>query len=71
MRSLRVISDFFLQKDFTKKKAQKAQNANKRLSFRYFYTPKKYKKQTSDFHSDIFIRLKSIKSKQVNKRLFS
>ena len=45
--------------------AWKAQNVNKRLSFRYFYTPKKCKKQTSDFHSDIFICLKSIKSKQV------
>ena len=30
-----------------------------------FYTQKKHKMQTSDFHSDIFIRLKSIKSKQV------
>ena len=29
-----------------------------------FYAQKKHKKQTSDFHSDIFIRLKSIKSKQ-------
>ena len=29
-----------------------------------FYTQKKHKIQTSDFHSDVFIRLKSIKSKQ-------
>ena len=29
-----------------------------------FYTQKKHKMQTSHFHSDIFIRLKSIKSKQ-------
>ena len=28
-------------------------------------TQKKHKVQTSDFHSDVFIRLKSIKSKQV------
>ena len=28
-------------------------------------THKKHKMQTSDFHSDIFMRLKSIKSKQV------
>ena len=41
---------------------------NFRLFFtKRFYTQKKHKKhkmQTSDFHSDIFIRLKSIKSKQ-------
>ena len=30
---------------------KKAQNANKRLLLRYFYASKKYKKQTSDFHS--------------------
>ena len=30
---------------------KKAQNANTQLSLRYFYTPKKYKKQASDFHS--------------------
>ena len=30
-----------------------------------FYTQKKHKMQTSDFHSDIFIRLKTIKSKQM------
>ena len=29
-----------------------------------FFTQKKHKEQTSHFHSDIFIRLKSIKSKQ-------
>ena len=29
-----------------------------------FYTHKKHKKQTSDFQSDVFIRLKSIKNKQ-------
>ena len=28
-------------------------------------THKKHKMQTSDFHSDIFMRIKSIKSKQV------
>ena len=26
-----------------------------------FYTHRKYRKQTSDFHTDVFIRLKSIK----------
>ena len=34
MRSVKIISDFFLQKDFTntkKKQTQKAQNAGKRL----------------------------------------
>ena len=38
-------------------------------AFLFFYEEilhtKKHKMQTSDFHSDIFIRLKSIKSKQV------
>ena len=42
---------FFDEEILHTKKAQKAQNANKRLSLRYFYTPKKYKKRTSDFHS--------------------
>ena len=42
---------FFYEEILHTKKAQKAQNANKRLSLRYFYTPKKYKKQTSDFYS--------------------
>ena len=42
-----VISDFFLQKDFTHKKSTKST-----------------KRQTSDFHSDIFIPLKIVKSKQ-------
>ena len=42
-------------------------------AFLFFYeeilhTQKKHKMQTSDFHSDIFIRLKSIKSKQVKAR---
>ena len=39
-----VISNFFLQKDFTHKKKHK-----------------KHKMQISDFYSDIFMRLKSIK----------
>ena len=30
-----------------------------------FYRQKKHKMQTNDFHSDIFIGLKGIKSKQV------
>ena len=38
--------------------------------FYFFYeeilhTHKKHKMQTSDFHSDVFVRLKNIKSKQV------
>ena len=43
MRSLRIISDFFYKKILHTKKAQKAQNAGKRLSLRYFYTPEKHK----------------------------
>ena len=42
---------FFYEEILHTKRAQKAQNANKRLSLRDFYTPKKYKKQTSDFYS--------------------
>ena len=39
-------------------------------AFLFFYeeilhTQKKHKMETSDFHSDIFMHLKSIKSKQV------
>ena len=49
MRLLGIISDLFLQKDFTHKKS--AQNANKRLSFRCFIGPESIKKQTSNFHS--------------------
>ena len=64
MRSLRIISDSLYKNILHTKKAQKAPNTGKRLSLRYFYTPKNYKKQTSDFHSDIFIRLKSTKCKQ-------
>ena len=42
---------FFYGEILQTKKAKKQQNANKQLSLRYFYTPKKFKKQTSDFHS--------------------
>ena len=47
MRSLGIISDLFLQKDFTHKKKHK-----------------KYKMQTSDIHSDVFIRPESIKKQK-------
>ena len=48
MRSVKIISDFFLQKDFTNTKKKH----------------KKHKMQASDFDSDIFVRLKRLKSKQ-------
>ena len=41
---------FFNEEILHTKKVQKAQNANKLLSLRYFYMPKKHKIQTSDFH---------------------
>ena len=51
-----------------KKKTQKAQKANKRLSLRCFYTPKKYKKQTSDFRLDVFYAHKNHKKQKKHKK---
>ena len=42
---------FFYKKILHTKKAQKSQNGNKRLSLRYFYTPKNHKIPASNFHS--------------------
>ena len=49
MRSLRIISYLFLQKDFTHKKKHK-----------------KHEMQTSDFHSDAFVRPQIIKKQTSN-----
>ena len=48
MRVLGAISYFyFFYEEILHTK--KSQNANKRLSLRYSYTPESFKKQTSDF----------------------
>ena len=51
-----------------KNKTQKAQKANKRLPLRCFYTPKKYKKQTSDFRLDVFYAHKNHKKQKSTKK---
>ena len=55
------------------KKHKKGQNANKPFTH-MFFTPikstKKYKTQTSNFHSDVFTRTKSTKRKQATFNFF-
>ena len=53
----RIISSLFYRKTLL---AQKSTKKHKKAQ----KSTKKHKKQTSDFHSDVFIRTKSIKSKQ-------
>ena len=51
MRLLEAISDFFYKKILHMKKRQ---NANKRLSFRFFIRPESIKKQASNFSNNTF-----------------